>query len=198
MIQARSKREIPGMGPGRQGVVYDYRGTGLCPPNGGRIRPLVMVHHIPVVRNVKGVGDGIQLGNILREKRLAIQAATDSEGNVFLYTRFDELCYGHRGLNQQACGVEHMHWNIGEAWEKWQMRAAAWCANQVWQSYNIAPHRALLDPGPGYVRVRRRGHTSHKTVAAKAGYHDRSDPGPGFRFAELYELTKFYARRRRF
>src|SRR4051794_5519346 len=33
-VTARSERSIPGMG----GKVFDFRGTGLCPPNGGRIR----------------------------------------------------------------------------------------------------------------------------------------------------------------
>ena len=189
----RSERAIPGMGK-----VYDFRGTGLCPPNGGRIRPLMMVHHIPVVRNVAGIADFITLGNVLRGQGLAIQAATDSEGNVALYTRFDEMCYGHRGANQFACGIEHMHMTTGEAWTEKQMRAAAWCAAQDWTSYAIPPRGAKVLPGNKIVSVQRRGHTSHKEVSTKAGYNDRSDPGEGFSFPRLYELTRFFHDNNRF
>jgi hypothetical protein len=197
-VKARSIREIPGMGPGSDGKVYDYRGTGLCPPSGGRIRPLAMVHHIPVVRQAEGAADGVQLGNILRAQGLAIQAATDAEGNVFLYTRLDELCWGQRGANQIACGVEHMHYTVGEPWTKYQMRAAAWLANQAWTAFGIPPQGAILTAGPGRVGVSRRGHTSHEMVSNKAGFHDRSDPGKGFDYAEMYALTRHYHRNHRF
>lgn len=193
VINPRSERSIPGMGK-----VYDFRGTGLCPPNGGRIRPLMMVHHIPVVRNVAGIADFVTLGNILRGKGLAIQAATDSEGNVALYTRFDDMCYGHRGANQFACGVEHMHMTTDEAWTEKQMRAAAWCAEQVWTSYAVPPRGAKMLPGNHLVKVQRRGHTSHKEVSTLAAYNDRSDPGGKFSFAQLYELTRYFHQNHRF
>ncbi len=192
-IAPRSVRAIPGMGK-----VYDYRGTGLCPRNGPRIRPLCMVHHIPVVPNLKGTADFVRLGNVLRAQGLAIQAATDAEGNVALYTRFDELCYGQRGANQVSCGVEHMHMTVGEDWTEKQMRAAAWCANQVWTSYGIPPQRAILLPGNRAVRVQRRGHTSHENVSKKAGFNDRSDPGSGFNYVHLYELTRHFNQKHRF
>jgi hypothetical protein len=190
----RSERTIPGMG----GKVFDFRGTGLCPPNGGRIRPLLMVHHIPVVPQQRGIGDLVRLGEILRGQGLAIQAATDAEGNVALYTRFDELCFGHRGANQFACGVEHMHFTVGEDWTENQMRAAAWCANRVWNAFGIRPRKAILLSGAGLVRVQRRGHTSHMEVSNLAGFHDRSDPGPGFNFAHMYELARFFQEHQRF
>lgn len=192
-VRARSERTVPGLGK-----IFDFRGTGLCPPNGGRIRPLVMVHHIPVVRNVSGVADFLTLGRVLRGQGLAIQAATDAEGNVALYTRFDELCFGQRGANQLGCGVEHMHMTVGEPWTEKQMRAAAWCAAQVWTSYGVPPRAAVLAAGDRLVSVKRRGHTSHKTVSDLAGFRDRSDPGPGFSFAHLYELTRFFRQRGRF
>lgn len=197
-IQARSIREIPGMGRGTSGKVYDYRGTGLCPPSGGRIRPLGMVHHIPVVRQAEGPADGVQLGRILKAEGLAIQAATDAEGNAFLYTRLDELCWGQRGANQIACGVEHMHYNVGEPWTDYQMRAAAWLANQLWQSYGVYPRTAVLIAGPGHVQFAKRGHTTHEEVSHKAGFNDRTDPGVGFKPLRLYELTRFYSLHHRF
>jgi hypothetical protein len=191
---ARSVRTIPGMG----GKIFDFRGTRLCPPNGGRIRPLIMVHHIPVVANVTGLGDFEKLGEILRGKGLAIQASTDAEGNVALFTRFDEFCFGHRGANQLGCGVEHMHLTVGEPWTEKQMRAAAWCAHQVWTHFGIPPRRAILRPGDRVVGVQRRGHTSHMNVSNLAGFHDRTDPGPNFSYAHLYELTRFFHKHRRF
>jgi hypothetical protein len=191
---ARSVRTIPGMG----GKVFDFRGTGLCPPNGGRMRPLLMVHHIPVVHQQPGIGDFETLARVLRAQGLAIQAATDAEGNVALFTRLDELCFGHRGANQFACGVEHMHFDVNEPWTEKQMRAAAWLAHRAWRSFGIRPRKGLLLPGAGLVRVQRRGHTSHMEVSAKAGFNDRSDPGPKFRFAHLYELTRFFDKHHRF
>ena len=74
------------------------------------------------------------------------------------------------------------------------MRAAAWCAHQVWTNFGIPPRRAILLPGDGVVRVQRRGHTSHMNVSNLAGFHDRSDPGPNFSYRHLYELTKFLSR----
>lgn len=192
-VKPRSVRAIPGMGK-----VYDYRGTGLCPPNGARIRPLIMVHHIPVVRNVKGTADLVVLGRVLRGQGLAIQAATDAEGNVALYTRFDQLCFGQRGANQFSCGVEHMHWDVNEKWTEKQMRAAAWCANQVWVSYGIPPRRAGLTRGNRIVGVKHRGHTSHENVSKMAGFNDRSDPGDGFNYPHVYELTRHYNKNHKF
>lgn len=194
MTRARSERTIPGMG----GKVYDYRGTGLCPPSGGRIRPLIMVHHIPVVGNVAGVADFQRLGDVLRAQGLAIQAATDAEGNVALYTRLDELCWGQKGANSVSCGVEHMHMTVDEPWTEKQMRSAAWLADRVWRSYGIMPREGKLLPGDGVVKVQRRGHTSHKNVSDMAGFRDRSDPGGNFNFAHLYELTRFFNQHNRF
>ncbi len=194
MTAPRSVRRVPGMG----GKVFDFRGTGLCPPNGGRIQPLAMVHHIPVVAREPGTADFEKLGRILRGKGLAIQAATDAEGNVALFTRFDDLCFGHRGANQLACGVEHMHLTTAKDFTEQQMRAAAWCAHRVWKHFGIPPRRANLLPGDGIVRVQRRGHTSHMNVSNLAGFHDRTDPGPNFNFAHLYELTKFFSKHHRF
>jgi N-acetylmuramoyl-L-alanine amidase len=192
-IAPRSERTIPGMG----GKVFDYRGTGLCPPNGGRIRPLLMVHHIPVVPNMTGTRDLVRLGDILRRQGLAIQAATDAGGNVALYTQFDVLCFGHRGANQIACGIEHMHFRVDEPWTEKQMRAAAWCAVQVWVAFGIPPRGAVLGRGNPVV-TQRRGHTTHKLVSDLAGFNDRSDPGAGFNFPHLYELTRFFRKHHRF
>jgi hypothetical protein len=206
VTQPRSVRTVPGMG----GKVFDFRGTGLCPPNGDfRIRPLVFVHHIPVVENAHGLADFEKLGGILRGQRLAIQAATDAEGNVALFTRLDEFCNGHLGANHLACGAEHMHVTLDEEWTEEQMRAAAWLANRAWDSFGIPPRRAKLLPGDGFfgpdgfvltkpVGVQRRGHTSHKNVSAKIGSGQRSDPGPKFSFKHLYELTRFFHEHRRF
>jgi hypothetical protein len=206
MIEPRSVKTVPGMG----GKVFDFRGTGLLRPNGGRIRPLVMVHHIPVVENAVGLADFHKLAGILKGKSLAIQAATDADGNVALFTRWDEFCNGHLGANHLACGIEHMHVTLDEDWTEEQMRAAAWCSNRVWEAFGIKPRRAILLPGDGFfdddgvfrltepVGVQRRGHTSHKNVSAKIGSGQRSDPGPKFDFKHLYELTKFFNEHHRF
>jgi hypothetical protein len=197
-IQPKSRRKIPGMG----GSVFDFRGTGLCPPvPHDHIRPLIMVHHIPVVHQAEGIGDFRTLAEILVSSGKSIQASTDAEGNVALFAHWDELCWGQRGANTVGCGVEHMHFATSKTFTEQQMRAAAWCANQVRMKHNIPPQRGILLPSlPGkfQVRVQRRGHTSHMNVSKKAGYNDRTDPGPNFDYAHLYELTKFYAEHKRF
>jgi len=66
MTEPRSVRDVPGMG----GKVFDFRGTGLCPPSGDKIEPLIMVHHIPVVARIPGTADFEKLGKILRGKGL--------------------------------------------------------------------------------------------------------------------------------
>ncbi len=204
MTRPRSVHRVAGMG----GKVFDYRGTGLCPPSGGKFRPLVFVHHIPVVPQLSGTADFELLARILKDQGLAIQAATDAEGNVALFTRLDELCFGHAGANRVACGAEHMHNTTAKEWTEKQMRAAAWLTRRAWRAFGIPPRRAKLTPGASHreagklvidkpVGVKRRGHTSHKHVADLVGY-GRSDPGPGFSFKHLYELTKFFDKHGRF
>jgi N-acetylmuramoyl-L-alanine amidase len=191
-----SVRAIPGMG----GKVFDFRGTGLCPPalGGKTIRPLVMVHHIPVVHQEVGIGDFRTLAAILVGAGKSIQASTDGEGNVALFTHWHQLCWGQKGANFVGCGVEHMHFSTDKTFSENQMRAAAWCANQVWLKHNIPPHRGILLPGDGVVKVERKGHTSHMNVSRKAGFNNRTDPGPNFEYGHLYELTKFYREHKRF
>ena len=211
MTRPRHVHKVAGMG----GKVFDYRGTGLCPPSipGRIIRPLVFVQHIPVVRQQDGTSDFESLARVLRSGGLSIQAATDAEGNVALFTRLDELCYGHAGANSKACGAEHMHYTIDEEWTEQQMRAAAWLAWRAWRSFGIPPRKGTLTPGAGFwegsgderryrvtqeVGVQRRGHVSHRDVSAQVGSHSRVDPGPGFKFRHLYELTRFFDEHRRF
>lgn len=192
MTKPRRVVTVPGMG----GRVFDYRGTGLCPPNGGRIRPLIMVEHIPVMHNRPGTDDLEALGRVLKQQGLAVQFATDREGNVAIYTRADELCYHARGANAISCGVEHMHYGVSEPWSERQCRAAAWLYVRVKRNYGI-PYQAGRLAGDGYGRVKvvRRGHVSHRGVSAKAGYNDRSDPGPAYPWAHIRRLAAFYERR---
>jgi hypothetical protein len=194
-IEAKSIRRIKG------GVtIRDYRGTGLCPPNGGKIRPLVYVHHIPVIHDAPGWSDLITLGNVLRTMtpdRLAVANGTDAEGNIALFTDMDELCYHARGSNGLSCGTEHMHYSIAEPWSEKHYRAAAYLAWQAHEHHGIPLQGARLlsgNPTP----VARRGHTSHQVQSVAAGYHDRSDPGTLFRYHHMYELAHFYGKHRRF
>lgn len=176
------------------GKVYDYRGTGVLPPNGGRIRPLIMVEHIPVVPNKPGTEDFLILANVLKKQNLSLQAATDREGNVALYNPLDRLCYQARGANQISCGVEHMHMSIGEEWTKKQLRASAWLWQYAEREYAIPLRTARLSPGHGTVGVLRRGHTSHRRVSQAAGFNDRSDPGPGYDWQYVRRAAIFFKR----
>jgi hypothetical protein len=183
-------KEIRGMGK-----VFDFRGTGLLPANGGRITPLVFVQHIPVVANRPGVEDFLQLARVLKAQGLALQCATDREGNACLYNPFDVLCFQARGANQISCGNENMHIAVGEPWTLKQLRASAWLAQLAERKHGIPLGLADIDPGPGVVRVRRRGHTSHRNISAKAGFNDRSDPGPGYDWEYVKHAAEFFKKR---
>lgn len=190
---------VPGMG----GKVYDFRGTGLCPPasvNGGsvKIKPLVAVEHIPVVANRNGIDDFVALAGVLRVRGLAVQSATDSEGNVCRYTNLDDLCWQAKGANAVSCGTEHMHLTVGEAWTERQMRAAAWLAVLAFERQGVPLQNGSLIAGPGVVKVKQRGHVGHAYVSRAAGFNDRIDPGAGFERQHMYELARFFMRHRRF
>lgn len=192
--QPKVRRRLKGAG-----TVFDWRGTGLLPPNGGRIRPLVMVEHIPVVRNVEGISDFITLANVLRAQGLSLQAATDREGNVALYNRLDALCFQARGANMVSCGVEHMHMTTSEPWTKRQLRASAWLWVLAERWEGIPLRGGSLGSGaPGIATVRAKGHVTHKRVSAAAGFNDRSDPGPGYDFEYVKHCARYWKRRRTF
>jgi hypothetical protein len=198
-VAPRKVIAIKGMG----GRVYDFRGTGLCPPvmSAGRalrITPVIFVHHIPVIRNAPGIGDFITLGNVLRAQKLNVHSGTDSEGNVALFTGMNQLCYHARGANSLSVGAEHMHLTIGEPWGEPQMRAAAYLSWRALHYYGIPLQGAVLGAAAGFVTIHKRGHTSHRIEAIKAGFNDRSDPGPGFHRAHVYELARFYDKHHRF
>jgi hypothetical protein len=181
-------REVPGMGR-----IYDFRNTGLLPPNGGRIHLQCWIEHIPVYPNKAGYDDFIGLAGVLRAQGLSLQTATDEVGNVALYNRYDVLCYQARGANQISGGTEHMHMSTGEKWNLRQLRASAWILNQVYNKHGLPVRMADLDAGPGNtVQVARTGHTSHQNEAAKAGYNDRSDPGKGYDWDYVRHCFLFY------
>ena len=182
-------REVPGMGK-----VFDFRGTGLLHGTGVKIRPQIGVMHIPVYPNKPDYQDFLGLAGVLRDRGLNLQTATDRDGNVALFTRMDEMCWQAKGANQVSWGCEHMHMTVSESWTRRQLRAAAWLTYRSWRDYGIPPQMADLEPGRGVVRVKRRGITSHKNVADKAGFHDRIDPGPKFDWEYVFHCVKWYPR----
>jgi hypothetical protein len=70
--------------------------------------------------------------------------------------------------------------------------------NELEKHFRHSASAGELTPGAGVVGVKRRGHTSHMNVSRLAGFNDRSDPGPGFSFKHLYELTRFFDKHHRF
>lgn len=176
------------------GKVYDWRGTGLLPPNGGVIPLRLMVEHIPVIRNQQGTGDFLLLARVLKQQGLSLQAATDAEGNVALYNDLNRLCYQAKGANSVSCGVEHMHYSTGEDWTRRQLRASAWLWQYAEHKHGLPMRGAKLGRGQGTVSVYRSGHTSHQKVSAAAGYNDRSDPGPKYDWEYVAHAARFYKR----
>lgn len=194
-VQPRNVIDVKGMG----GKFYDFRGTGLLPPSGGLIRVQVGVEHIPVIHQAAGLDDFFTLASVLRQRGLSLQAATDGTGNAVQYNRLDALCWQAKGANSISYGVEHMHFAIDEAWSRRQFRAAAY---MMWraQEYQGIPliGGKLVQLAPGVVGATRKGHVSHKYVSATAGFFDRVDPGPLFRWQHCYELAAFFDEHRRF
>ena len=180
----------------QRSAIFDYRGE--TNPNGGRIALRACIHHIPVIHNTAGHGDLELLRQVLLDRRppdggLMVQFGTDAEGNVALYTRADRLCFQAKGANQVSCGIEHMHFTIGEEWRKKQLRAAAWIAQYLEREFDVPLQMADVEPnGPGLVRIARKGHTSHQQVAHLAGFNDRVDPGDGFDYEYMFHAARFF------
>jgi hypothetical protein len=129
-----------------------------------------------------------------------VHNGTDGEGNVALYCRMDRLCWHARGGNSVSCGTEHMHLTTAESWTDRQLNAAAYLSNRAYENQGLSRRPGQLGTGRGYVTVRRRGHVTHEDVSAKAGYHDRSDPGARYEalMEEIKDRAVFYGRNHRF
>jgi hypothetical protein len=167
----RILKEIKGMG-----TVYDWRDSDWTPVNGGRFGVRGFTHHIPVIRNVDGIGDIVTLRNVLVAQNLMVQTCTDREGNVGLFAPFDILCYHNRGGNQLFTGCEHMHYLASEDWTKRQLRAWAWLIQLCERKHDVIRTRWRLGYGDGVCRVLEEGQGWHSEVSRYAGYNDRSDP----------------------
>ena len=186
-------RRIKGMGR-----IFDYRP--FTQPNGGTIKPLVFVQHIPVIRQMVGRLDLDVLWRVLVAQGLMIQRGTDGEGNVAKYTPLNRLCFQARGANAISCGVEHMHLTTAEDWGELQLNAAAYCAWEAREKVGIPLGRGRLGDGNGLVVVRRRGQTTHEAVSRHAQFFDRSDPGELYeaQMDSVRERAEFYDRHRHF
>lgn len=180
------------------GTIWDYRS--FTRPNGGTIRPLARVEHIPVIRQMDGRADLDVLWQVLVNQGLMVHNGTDGEGNVAIYANRDRLCFHARGGNSVTCGTEHMHLTTAENWSNRQLNASAWISAGDWEHREIPHRRGLLGSGRGFVTVRRRGHVTHESVSANAGFHDRSDPGDKYEalMDEIRERAIFFRRHNRF
>jgi predicted Rdx family selenoprotein len=176
---------------GHTSTVFDYRSE--TPSNGGIIELRACVHHIPVIRNVEGREDLDTLRRVLMAQGLMVQFGDDAEGNVAMYTKANRLCYHARGGNSVTCGIEHMHYTVGEPWTERQMRAAAWIAQYLEREFDIPLQMANVEPGPGAtVTIVRKGHTSHQQISRVAGFNDRSDPGRGFDYGKMFHNARYF------
>jgi hypothetical protein len=172
-------------------TVFDYRGS--TPPNGGKINLQACVHHIPVIHNAAGRSDLDVLRKVLLDQGLMVQFGTDAEGNVAVYTRANRLCFHAKGGNQITCGIEHMHFTVTEPWRRKQFRAAAWIAQFLEREFGIPLRMAKVESnGSGRVQITRTGHTTHEQISHKAGFNDRSDPGPKFDFEQVFAAARFF------
>lgn len=190
------RADIKGMGK-----VYDWRGSGWTRPNGGEIGRLMgFVDHIPVIHNAPGIADFIRLRDVLVAQGLMVHGSTDRAGNVALFVELDKLCYQARGANAQSCGFEHMHYSTGEAWSERQIRAVAYSHWRAREYQGVPNRRAKLSSGNGIAYFRSRGYTTHESVSAYAGYHDRSDPGDGLErdYDKVEHLVRYFDKHRNF
>lgn len=181
------------------GAIWDYRG--FTRPNGGRIRPLVYVEHIPVIRQMSGRADLDVLWRVLVTQGLMVHHGTDGEGNIAIYTDDDVLNYHAKGANSLSVGTEHMHLTTAENWPDKQLNAAAFLNYRSrFFGADIPLYRGRLGAGDRFVTVRRRGHVTHEAVSNAAGFHDRTDPGEKYEalMSEIRERALFYAEHHRF
>jgi hypothetical protein len=176
---------------GLQSDVWDFRAS--TQPNGGRISLRACVHHIPVIRDQKGKSDLELLRKVLMDQGLMVQFGTDREGNVAMYTEADRLCFHARGGNSVTCGIEHMHFGIGDPWTEKQFRAAAWVVQLLEHKHGLPMRMAQVESdGPGRVKIVRTGHTTHEQISNHAGFFDRKDAGPGFEFDKVFAAASFF------
>ena len=174
-----------------ESTVFDYRH--VTSPNGGKIALSACVHHIPVITNVPGRADLDTLRQVLLNQGLMVQFGTDAEGNVAMYTRADRLCFHARGANSVTCGIEHMHFAVGEKWMKKQLRAAAWIVQRLDNIFGLPMRLATVEPGgAGIARITQTGHTTHQRISTAAGFNDRVDPGAGFDFEYVFHAAQFF------
>lgn len=196
-MRARTIKRLRIAGDGQRSSLLDYRD--FTSPNGGPIALRACVHHIPVIPQKPGREDLDLLRQVLIGQGLMVQFGTDASGHVALYTRADRLCYHARGANSITCGIEHMHYTVGEDWTRKQLRAAAWIAQYLEREFDIPLQMADVEPGgPGVAQIVRKGHTSHRQISRMAGYNDRSDPGSGFDYEYVFSAARFYKRRGHF
>jgi hypothetical protein len=189
-VDARIKRMLKIAGR-QESTVFDFRH--VTSPNGGRIPISACVHHIPVITNVPGRADLDTLRQVLLDQGLMVQFGTDAEGNVALYTPADRLCFHARGANSVTCGIEHMHFAIGEKWMKKQLRAAAWIAQRLERQFGLPLRLATVEPGGSKIaRITQTGHTTHRQISTAAGFNDRVDPGDGFDFEYVFHAAEFF------
>lgn len=175
---------------GQTSKIWDYRKE--TSPNGGVIPIRACVHHIPVIHQMPGRADLDALRRVLLAQGLMVQFGTDGEGNIALYTRANRLCWQARGGNSVTCGIEHMHFLVSEDWSKKQIRAAAWIAQYLEREFHLPLRMANVEPGPGVARIVRTGHTSHQQISHMAGFNDRSDPGSGFDYDQMFSYADFF------
>jgi hypothetical protein len=178
------------------GTVWDYRA--FTQPNGPKIKPLVLVEHIPVIRQMDGRADLDVLWRVLVSQGLMVHNGTD--GEVARYVSNDRLCFHARGANGVSCGTEHMHLTTLEAWGTRQLNAAAYLSHLAYANQGLSRRDGQLGRGNGMVAVRRRGHVTHKSVSENAGFFDRSDPGPRYEalMDEIKDRAVFFGRNHRF
>lgn len=178
---------------GQTSHVFDYRKNTSA--NGGAIALRACVHHIPVISQHSGHGDLDVLRQVLLAQGLMVQFGTDAEGNVAIYTPPNRLCFHARGSNSFTCGIEHMHRTVGEHWLKKQFRAGAWIAQYLERRFDLPLKMARVESaGSGRAQIVSRGHTSHEMISRKAGFNDRSDPGSGFDYEQVFSAARFFKR----
>lgn len=186
-------KDIKGMGS-----IWDYRAFTI--PNGGKIRVLAAVEHIPVIRQMVGRADLDILWRVLVSQGLMVHNGTDGEGNVALFAPMDRLCFHARGANGLSVGTEHMHLTTLEDWGTKQLNAAAFLSHRMKIHHDLPRRHGALGAGSGLVTVRLRGHVTHEAVSRKAGFNDRSDPGDKYEdlMNEIEQRSVFFSNNHHF
>jgi N-acetyl-anhydromuramyl-L-alanine amidase AmpD len=149
-------------------------------------KPRLIVIHSTEGSNVKGIGDLVGLGNWFNDPAAdaSSHVGVDAEGQSARYVDDERKAWTCAGFNAYSLNIEMIGRASQGRWEDAEVREAArWCAKWSLKFDIPAQHGDVAGS-----RIVTAGIIRHSELGAYGGGHH--DPGSGFPFLELINLTK--------